>query len=139
MKKLVRINIEIFLAIKFLLTVVERVVILGQEDIMTMQNYMNKIGERSGNVTIDCKLTSFFYALMRDYVQPGDVEGIMLNHMPDDPVEYSNGWPAKYTEDIAKRLKEKSCCPEGKRYEQETGAHSNDHPGNCVDRTNRKD
>lgn len=69
-----------------------------------MNFYMKQIRERSGNVTINCKLTSFLYTLLRDYVQPGDVEEIMLNHITDDTVEYSNGWLAQYANDIAKRL-----------------------------------
>lgn len=65
----------------------------------------DEIRKRSGSVTIDCKLTSFLYTLMRDYVQPGDVEEIMLNHMSDEPVEYTNGWLALHAQDIANRLK----------------------------------
>lgn len=68
-------------------------------------NTMDQIRVRSGSVTIDCKLTSFLYTLMRDHVQPGDIEEIMLNHISDDTVEYSNGWLARYAEDIAQRLK----------------------------------
>jgi hypothetical protein len=65
---------------------------------------MSGIRERSGSITIDCKLTSFLYTLMRDHVQPGDIEDIMLNHVPDAPVEYCNGWLAKYAQDVAIRL-----------------------------------
>lgn len=70
-----------------------------------MNQVMDEMRKRSGSVTIDCKLTSFLYTLMRDHVQPGDVEEIMLNHMSDDTVEYTNGWLALYAQDIAKRLK----------------------------------
>lgn len=68
------------------------------------ENHMEAIRERSGNVTIDCKLTSFLYTLIRDYVQPGDIENIMIRHISDESVVYSNGWLAKYARDVAERL-----------------------------------
>lgn len=69
---------------------------------------MSQMRERSGSVTLDCKLTSFLYTLMRDYVHPGDLENIMLHHISDEPSVYTNGWLAKYAEDIANRLKTKA-------------------------------
>ncbi len=76
--------------------------------IIDVMNEIDKMRERSGFVTIDCKLTSFLYTLIRDYVQPGDIENIMLNHISDEPTLYTNGWLAKYAEDIANRLKQKN-------------------------------
>jgi hypothetical protein len=72
-----------------------------------MHETMKQMRRRSGSVTIDCKFTSFLYTLMRDHVQPGDIEDIMLNHMSDEPVEYSNGWLALYANDVATRLQSK--------------------------------
>lgn len=59
--------------------------------------------ERSGNVSINSKLVSFLYELMRDHVLPGDVERLTLDAM-NQPVLYTNGYLAKYAEDIAARL-----------------------------------
>ena len=79
-----------------------------------MHETMKQMRQRSGSVTIDCKFTSFLYTLMRDHVQPGAIEDIMLNHMSDEPVEYSNGWLALYAQDIAKRLKPQKLSKEEK-------------------------
>ena len=60
--------------------------------------------ERSGQVNIDSRLVSFLYSLMRDHVQPGDVESLVREACIESNVQYTNGWLAKYAEDIAKRL-----------------------------------
>ena len=65
--------------------------------------YMLKMRERSGDVHIDDLLTSFLYELMRDHVTPGTVEQIMLN-TTESKVTYSNGWLARYANDVANRL-----------------------------------
>lgn len=83
-----------------------------QEEI---NKHMEQIRQRSGNITIDCKLTSFLYTLMRDHVQPGIIEEIMLNHIGEETVSYSNGWLALYAQDVAKRLKPIS-SPKAERY-----------------------
>lgn len=62
------------------------------------------IRERSGSVDIDSYLVSFLYELMRDHLPPGVVEEIVLNSIGDSECKYSNGWLAKYAEDIANRL-----------------------------------
>lgn len=70
---------------------------------------MNKVKElrdRSGNIAINSRLVSFLYQLMRDHVPPGIVEQV-LNQSEDEPqVTYTNGWLAKYAEDVANRLKD---------------------------------
>ena len=69
-----------------------------------MMSHIEKLRKRSGNVRIKDKLTSFLYDLMRDHLTPGKVESILLNcRIPD--VTYTNGWLARYAEDVAKRLR----------------------------------
>ena len=60
--------------------------------------------ERSGSVTIDSHLVSFLYELMRDHVPPGIVEEVMRKTMGPSEVVYTNGWLARYAEDVASRL-----------------------------------
>lgn len=61
--------------------------------------------ERSGNVLIKSKLTFFLYDLMRDHLTPGTVEELMED-VKSEEVSYTNGWLAKYAEDLARRLLE---------------------------------
>jgi hypothetical protein len=68
------------------------------------KNKLLEMRLRSGNVTIDSHLVSFLYELMRDYVTPGQIEAIMANTEGDSNVTYTNGWLAKYAEDLALRL-----------------------------------
>lgn len=67
---------------------------------------MVTLRERSGSVTIDSRLVSFLYELMRDHLPAGVVEEIVMASETDSVVTYSNGWLAKYAEDLAKRLKD---------------------------------
>lgn len=60
--------------------------------------------ERSGHVEINSKLVSFLYDLMRDHLPPGKVEEL-VRASTESEVLYSNGWLAKYAQDIANRLK----------------------------------
>jgi hypothetical protein len=60
---------------------------------------------RSGEININDRLTSFLYELMRDHLPLGVVEKLVCDSMESD-VAYTNGWLAKYAEDLAKRLKE---------------------------------
>lgn len=51
-------------------------------------------------------LVSLLYSLLRDYVQPGDLEGVVMDiekHGSD--TVYSNGYLANYAISIVKRLK----------------------------------
>ena len=69
--------------------------------------YMDKFRKRSGTVNSSDPLTSFLYTLMRDYVTPGNIEEIMLSHMPTEPgavTEFSNGWLALHALDISRRI-----------------------------------
>jgi len=65
----------------------------------------DSLRNRSGNVEINSRLVSFLYQLMRDHLPMGVIEKIVQD--ADVPiVEYTNGWLAKYAEDIANRLKD---------------------------------
>lgn len=61
--------------------------------------------ERSENVKINDKLTSFLYQLMRDYVPAGVVEEMVMQSEDNVETLYTNGWLARYAEDLANRLK----------------------------------
>lgn len=60
--------------------------------------------ERSGSIKINSKLVSFLYDLMRDHLSPGEIEEI-VRASQEPEVVYTNGWLAKYAEDLANRLK----------------------------------
>ena len=62
--------------------------------------------KRSGSVDIKDPLVSFFYILLRDHVTISTVEEIVRNTEleGDQMCLYSNGWLARYAEDVAKRL-----------------------------------
>lgn len=57
----------------------------------------------SGSVEVDSKLVSFLYELMRDHLTPGQVEQLVRDSQVQ-PVQYTNGWLAKYAEYLASRL-----------------------------------
>jgi len=61
---------------------------------------------RSGAVDLDGRLVAFLYALLRDHVQPGVAEALVRETEldPSGPHHYSNGWLARYAEDLAGRL-----------------------------------
>lgn len=62
-----------------------------------------RIRKDSGEVNINSKLTSFLYELMRDNVPPGELERLVRDSQVES-VQYTNGWLAKYAEDLANRL-----------------------------------
>jgi hypothetical protein len=62
-------------------------------------------------VKIDSHLVSFLYELMRDHVPPGVIEEIMRKTMGPSAVVYTNGWLAKYAEDVANRLMPLTAAP----------------------------
>jgi hypothetical protein len=73
------------------------------------------IFERSGKFTSRNPLVSFLYELMRDHVPPGVVEGI-LDDRGAIETTFTNGWLARYAQDVARRLDPQSgysdgCCP----------------------------
>lgn len=69
-----------------------------------------RLREASGNVEITSRLVSFLYELMRDHLPPGTVEGIVQT-CSDPSVQYTNGWLARYAEDVAKRLLDETPAP----------------------------
>ncbi len=64
---------------------------------------IEKLRKESNSFSKKCKLTEFLYYLMRDHVTPGTVEGIMTENTGDD-CNYTNGWLARYAENVAERL-----------------------------------
>ncbi len=62
--------------------------------------------ERSGTIRINSRLVSFLYELMRDHLPPGKVEELIRSSEKDPDVLYTNGWLARYAEDLAYRLKD---------------------------------
>lgn len=62
--------------------------------------------ERSGSIRLESRLVSFLYQLMRDHVTPGIVEKLLAESEDEPNVLYTNGWLAKYAEDVANRLKD---------------------------------
>ena len=74
---------------------------------MILESTTEAIRERSGTVEIDSLLVSVLYELMRDYITPGVIEGIVQRSVHDTKVIYTNGWLAKYAEDLALRLTQK--------------------------------
>ena len=68
-----------------------------------MSSENDSLRERSGSIKIDSKLVSFLYELMRDHVPPGVVEKLVQDSQMVE-VKYTNGWLARYAEDLANRL-----------------------------------
>lgn len=67
-------------------------------------NHNAELRERSGKIDINSKLVSFLYELIRDHMPLGEVETLVRNSQEPD-CYYTNGWLAKYAEDLANRLK----------------------------------
>jgi hypothetical protein len=77
-----------------------------------MANYPLKRSEhntelrlRCGEININGCLVSFLYELMRDHLHASVVEKLVECSMEPD-VAYTNGWLARYAEDLAKRLRD---------------------------------
>ena len=68
------------------------------------KDYNLECKQVSGNIKINCKLTSFLYTLMRDHIPTSVVEALSKEADYDDDVVYTNGWLALYANHIAKRL-----------------------------------
>lgn len=64
------------------------------------------IRERSGLVNDSDKLVTFIYLLGRDHLPVGEIEEIMKGISKDEFV-FSNGWLAKYAQDVKNRLRRK--------------------------------
>jgi hypothetical protein len=73
-------------------------------------DHTSRLRKASGQVVSTGPLVSFLYELMRDHVPPGVVEGIMKQTETDEPnyeTIFTNGWLARYAEDVAARLRGK--------------------------------
>lgn len=68
------------------------------------EDEIKSMRRRSGHIDINSCLVSFLYELMRDHITPGQIEEVLQNSINDPDVQYTNGWLAKYAEDIANRL-----------------------------------
>lgn len=68
--------------------------------------------ERSGTVQDDSPLVSFLYELMRDHLTPGKLEAMVRDCLHPQCTVYTNGYLAKYAQDLAKRLNAKPKHPE---------------------------
>ena len=79
---------------------------LEKKDIEKAKIETDALRERSGHVRINSKLVGFLYQLMRDHLTPGMMEGLVRDCQEPD-ITYTNGWLAKYAEDLAKRLESK--------------------------------
>jgi hypothetical protein len=62
--------------------------------------------ERSGRVVYVDPLIGLFYDLLRDHIQPGDLEKLVQQACAPEAavIEYTNGWLARYAEDMVRRL-----------------------------------
>jgi hypothetical protein len=63
--------------------------------------------KRSGNVMDGRALVRFLYLLLRDRVQPAELENLLLKIEYTEDTIFSNGWLAAYAQDIADRLEAK--------------------------------
>lgn len=61
--------------------------------------------ERSGSINSNSKLVSFLYLLMRDHLPAGVIEEIIRDAEETTDCQFTNGWLAKYAEDLKDRLK----------------------------------
>lgn len=69
--------------------------------------------ERSGEYDSPSLMVGFLYLLMRDHITPGTVEYMMIQLAkegwviePRKDMEFTNGWLARYAEDVSLRLLE---------------------------------
>lgn len=63
-----------------------------------------ELRERSGEFDSSDPLVSFLYELMRDRLPAGVVEQI-VNQSPPMRIQFTNGYLARYAQDIADRLR----------------------------------
>lgn len=66
-----------------------------------------EIRKESGEVTIvgeNAKLIAFIYMLLRDEIPAGHIESLLINLGDDVEQKFTNGWLARYAENIVKRL-----------------------------------
>ena len=62
---------------------------------------------RSGSVDTNDRLVEFLYEVMRDHINPGRMEMLVRNCVAsgDREVRFTNGYLARYAEDLARRLR----------------------------------
>jgi hypothetical protein len=70
-------------------------------------DHMEKLRNKSGNISFRCGITEFIYVLVRDHMKISDIENLLLKHVNGKKNIYTNGWLAKYSNYVAERLKEK--------------------------------
>ena len=63
-----------------------------------------KMRIESGEVDSYDKLVCFLYLLMRDVATPGRIADLLLNMENKGPYQFTNGWLARYAENIANQL-----------------------------------
>jgi hypothetical protein len=71
-----------------------------------MSDPNGEMHKRSGHVHEVDPLVALLYDLLRDHIQPGDLEPLVREACLYGSVSkcYSNGWLAQYAKDIALRL-----------------------------------
>jgi len=78
--------------------------ILGREK-MKLGRENTSLRARSGNIDVNDPLVSFLYDLLRDHLAPGLVERLVQEAVTYPNVMYTNGYIAKYCQDLAARLR----------------------------------
>lgn len=63
-----------------------------------------QLREISGNIIFNDALTSFLYELMQNHLSVGVVEEITRNSINNTEVLFTNGWLAKYANNLAEDL-----------------------------------
>ena len=76
---------------------------LPTQPLAEAQNDNANLRTRSGEVNINSRLVGFIYDLVRDHLPLGTVEAIVRECKISD-INYTNGWLARYAEDVAARL-----------------------------------
>jgi len=76
-------------------------------DSKQVQVELSALRSRSGSVKDKRPLVMFLYALMRDWLPAGRVEQLVMTEASETaeaPTVFTNGWLAKYAQDLASRL-----------------------------------
>ncbi len=76
------------------------------EEQAIVRKHMTDMRTRSGEVRDNRKIVEFLYTLVRDHVPLGVVEGLMIDIAVTGEKErnYTNGWLARYAQDVAAHL-----------------------------------
>lgn len=83
---------------------------MNSKEIVFRKQNNDELHRRSGEVSTDDPLTSLFYSLLRDHVQPGVLENLVreiefAKHEDMIIAKLSNGWLARYADDLAQRIR----------------------------------